>query len=264
MHDCPNCRVPLHGHEEVCPSCGAAQYVRSGFRNFTDVQKEPSVNFMPFVVVIVVVGFGIFMAAQSTWIGGMMKAGPRPVDPLEKLSFMDARNIIEQKITEGLTAVGAKGKFNWQTADGTPADRNSPQDIQLAVETKLQDPNSRRSIIDPIKAYMEKAKIPTLTMTDAKSHATWTYTVQTSHANPADYQLPSFDSLKQEENHQAAPAAEQPASSPQQQYQQQYQQPVQQQPAAQPAQPAQQPVQQQPAQPPQEAMPWDQPQQGSP
>jgi hypothetical protein len=209
---------------------------------------------MPFVAVFVVVGIGIFVAAQSTWLGQLMKQGPIQEDPMEKLTFMDARNIIEQKVTEGLTAVGAKGKFAWQNADGSPSDKTSAQNVQLAIETKLKDPNSRKAIIDPIKAYMEKAKIPTLTMTDTKSHATWTYTVQPSQAaaQPAE-EMPNFDGGSHPEP--AAPSyggdQQQQAAQPQQTYQA----PAEQQPAQQ--QPVQQPVEQQqaPAQP--EANPWD-------
>ncbi len=257
MYDCPNCRVPLHGYEDSCPSCGTAQYVKKGFRNLSHVQQAPGVNWMPFVAVFVIVGIGIFVAAQSTWIGQVMKQGPRQEDPMEKLTFMDARNIIEQKVTEGLTAVGAKAKFNWQNADGSPSDKNSPQDVQLSIETKLKDPNSRKSIIDPIKAYMEKAKIPTLTMTDARSHATWTYTVQPSAAaSQPPEEMPNFDGGSHQES--PAPSYGGDQQQPQQaaQPQQTYQQPVEQQQVQQSPQ-QQQPVEQQQAPAQQEANPWD-------
>lgn len=140
------------------------------------VPKEPGVNMMPVIVLGVLLLVGLFAAAQVTWIGQLMRQGPRQEDPMEKITQQDARNIIETKITEGLTAVGAKGKFEWKKGE-EPADKNSPDPVNLNIDTSLQDPNMHKSIIDPIKDYMDKAKVPTLTMTDEKSHATWTYTV---------------------------------------------------------------------------------------
>jgi hypothetical protein len=104
-----------------------------------------------------------------------MRRGPEPQDPLGGVNQVQARQLIEQRITEGLTAVGAKGKFSWSVS-GQPGDINSPSPIELTVDTSLTDKNARHQIINPIKDYMERAKIPTLTMNDAKSHSTWTYT----------------------------------------------------------------------------------------
>jgi hypothetical protein len=275
MHDCPNCRTPLHGHEEVCPACGAGQYVRRGFNASSHVEQAPAVNWMPFVLVIVVVGAGLFIAAQSTWLGQLMKQGPRQEDPMEKLSFMDARNMIEQKLTEGLTAVGAKGKFTWATADGTAADKSAAGNIQLTVDTKLKDMNSRHAILDPVKPFMDKALVTTLTMNDSKSHATWTLTVQPSARQGQSEEPSDFDSFKRqqadEEQKEQQRQQAQDNSFSQQYQQQQGQQQNQQQQSQQPAQqqqyqqPAQQQQQQQPQQqaPQQEKMPWDTDQQGS-
>ncbi len=129
-----------------------------------------------------------------------MRRGPEPQDPLGGVNQMQARQVIQQRITEGLTAVGAKGKFSWTVA-GQPGDMNSPSPIELTVDTSLSDKNARHQIINPIKDYMERAKVPTLTMNDAKSHSTWTYTCSL----PA----PSAD-----DSVDAAPQAEE--SSPQQ------------------------------------------------
>lgn len=178
MHDCPTCKVPLHDHEEVCPSCGTKQHVRRGSKLLQGQPgyQKPKVNMVPFVVTAIVVGvIGIF-AAQTSWIGQLQRRGPVQEDPLEKMTVGDARNLIETKITEGLTAVGATGKFNYKSA-GQPATKATTGPLELEIETALTDKNQRHAIIDPIKDYMEKAQIPTLVMNDTKAHATWTYTV---------------------------------------------------------------------------------------
>jgi hypothetical protein len=185
MHDCPTCGVPLHGHEEVCPSCGARQHVRRGAYHLEPVQKAPGVNMMPVIVIAVVTIGALVFFAQSNWIGELMRHGPTPEDPMEKITYAQARDIIEQKLNEGLTAVGATGKFEWKSGDA-PADKAVDQQIQLNIETTLSDPNQRKAIIDPVKEDMEKAKINTLTMNDTKSHATWTYSVQPASEAPAE------------------------------------------------------------------------------
>jgi len=199
MHKCPTCKVPLHGWEENCPSCGTKQVVRDSKRSYGS-QQTPGVNPLPFVVGILIAGAALVFAMNSSWIGEVMRRGPEPQDPLGGVSQMQARQVIQQRITEGLTAVGAKGKFSWTVA-GQPGDMNSPSPIELTVDTSLADKNARHQIINPIKEYMERAKVPTLTMNDAKSHSTWTYTCSL----PA----PSAD-----DNVDAAPQAEE--SSPQQ------------------------------------------------
>ena len=115
---------------------------------------------------------------------------------------MQARQLIEQRITEGLTSVGAKGKFSWTVA-GQPGDINSPAPIELTIDTSLADKNARHQIINPIKDYMERAKIPTLTMNDAKSHSTWTYTCQLRSASPED----NSDGLPPQTQAEGDPAA---------------------------------------------------------
>lgn len=184
MHKCPTCKVPLHGWEENCPSCGTKQVVRDSKRSYGG-QQAPGVNVMPFVIGFFVIGIGAMIAMNSSWIGEVMRRGPEPQDPLGGVNQIQARQIIEQKITEGLTAVGAKAKFSW-TVGGQPGDINSPAPIELTVDTSLADRNSRTQIIDPIKDYMERAKIPTLTINDAKSHSTWTYTCQLRSPSPED------------------------------------------------------------------------------
>jgi hypothetical protein len=196
MHKCPTCKVPLHGWEENCPSCGTKQVVRDSKRSYGS-QQTPGVNPLPFVVGILIAGAALVFAMNSSWIGEVMRRGPEPQDPLGGVSQMQARQVIQQRITEGLTAVGAKGKFSWTVA-GQPGDMNSPSPIELTVDTSLADKNARHQIINPIKEYMERAKVPTLTMNDAKSHSTWTYTC-------------SLPAATADDSAEAAPQAEQAA-----------------------------------------------------
>lgn len=191
MHDCPGCGVPLHGHEESCPRCGTKQIVRRKFYDVAGIPKEPGFNWILFVAVILVIGIGVLVALQSSWVGELMRQGPKQEDPLEKMTYLEARQIIEDEITKGLTLVGAKGKFAW-TAGGNPVDKNLNQLMELTVDTTLGVPEQRRDIIDPVKKYMEKAQISTLVMNDSKSHATWTYTVMPSASGPStDSEAPS-------------------------------------------------------------------------
>lgn len=182
MHPCPTCKVPLHGYEETCPSCGTRQHVRSSSKMFGgQTQQAPGVNPMPFIVAFVLVAIGLVGATQVSWVGQLMRRGPVAEDPLEKMTMPQARQIIQSKVNEGLTAVGSVGKFTW-TYQGQPSDINAPGPVELSIETALADPTQRKAIIDPIKDYMAKAQIPTLTMNDTKSHATWTYSVSMQSA----------------------------------------------------------------------------------
>jgi hypothetical protein len=189
MHDCPRCRVPLHGHEETCPSCGERQYVEPQYRN-SHVPKAPPFNFMPIIVVIVIViGVGIY-AAQSSWIGQVMSHKNDVADPLDSMTQAQARDMIENGINQGLTAVGATGKITYK-AEGQPADKTVAGPVEMTVDTKLASPDQHKAVIEPIKQYMEKARIPTLVMNDSKSRANWTYQVTLTapvadDANPLD------------------------------------------------------------------------------
>jgi hypothetical protein len=173
MHDCPTCQVPLHGHEEVCPSCGTKQYVKPEFRR-SNLPKAPGVNPMPFIVVLVGLVLVIFVCAQNSWIGQVFHRGPVVEDPMDKMTILDARNAIETQINQGLTAVGSTAKFAYKVA-GEPSTKDVQKPCELTVDTELKDPKQHKSIVDPIKQYMEKAQVLTLTMNDSKSHATWTY-----------------------------------------------------------------------------------------
>ncbi len=239
MHDCPQCSVPLHGYEEVCPRCGARQRVRKSYSNLLGKNNmKPGFNPLPILVVIVLLGVAGFSLAQTSWIGQLMRRGPAQVDPMDQITQAQARQLIFQKINEGLTACGATGQFKWE-AGGTETDINSAGPVELTVNTKLADPNSRRQIIDPIKELMHKAQIPTLVMNDEKSHATWTYTVQAPLNENKEDDNPLASRYKRDGRDLGQTAAQAPqqqyqAPPQQQQYQQaapqeQYQQPAQQQ-----------------------------------
>jgi hypothetical protein len=135
---------------------------------------------MPFIVVFVGLILVVFICAQNSWIGQVFHRGPVQEDPMDKLTYLDARNAIENGINQGLTAVGAKAKFEYK-AGGEPATKEVQKPVELTVDTELKDPKQHKSIIDPIKPYMEKAQVSTLVMNDSKSHATWTYNL-----GPAD------------------------------------------------------------------------------
>ena len=182
MHDCPTCQVPLHGHEEVCPSCGTKQYVRPEYRR-SNLPKPPGINPLPFIIAGVIGVVGIVFAVQNSWIGQLLSQKPQQEDPIDKMTMLEARQAIETQIMQGLGSVGAKGTFKY--TEGTVATtKDAAKAVELTIDTQLKDPNSHKAIIDPVKPYMAKAQVITLTMNDAKTHATWTYTV--SAAAPSD------------------------------------------------------------------------------
>lgn len=187
MHDCPSCRVPLHGYEEVCPSCGARQAVRRQQRSASNFRPEqPGINWMPFVLSFLVFGIVIILAMSQSWMGKLMTEGPPKEDPMEKLTYTEARNIMETELNNGLSAVGATAKLTWADAnDGSPQDKSIDKPLNLTVDTALPDPNSRKPIIEKVKDYMEKGKVPTLTMNDSKTHAHWTYNMVAPISAPA-------------------------------------------------------------------------------
>lgn len=179
MHDCPVCKVPLHGHEAVCPSCGTKQRARTmGTSKLFggDEVKKPPVNPMPFVVAVLLVLAVAAYLLKDSWIAQLMNRPPQQEDPMAKLTFLEARNVVESKITEGVTALGGKTTFKWQR-NGADVDKASEGPVEVAVEVELKEAEQRKAIVDPVKDYFEKAQIKTLTMTDAKLHATWTYQV---------------------------------------------------------------------------------------
>ena len=173
MHDCPTCKVPLHGHEEVCPSCGTRQYVRPEYRK-SNLPPPPGINPWPFVVIAVIIGIIGIGALQSSWIGQVF-THPVQEDPLSKLTPIDARTNIENGINSGVTAAGSKAVFKY-TSGGQPAQKNTAGIVELTVDASLSDWNQVRSIVDPIKDYMAPAKMSTLTFNDEPHHRSRTYT----------------------------------------------------------------------------------------
>lgn len=186
MHDCPGCRVPLHGYEEVCPSCGMRQAVRRGSKQFSSFRpEEPGINWMPFVLGILGVGVVIILAMSTSWVGKLVREGPPKEDPMDKMTFTEARNIVEQELNTGLSAVGASPKLTWaDTTEGKPLDKTVDQPVSLTVDVSLSDTNARKQIMDKVKDYLEKAKILTLTMNDSRTHAHWTYNMTPAAVRP--------------------------------------------------------------------------------
>lgn len=175
MHDCPKCEVPLHGHEQFCPSCGTRQYVKPEYRNAAKL-ATPKVNMIPLAVAAIAIIVCIFVAAKDSWVVQILMHKTPAEDPLDKLTTPEARQIIEKQISEGLAAVGAPCSVKYSQA-GKESSSSVNEPLEMTIETKLTEPNQHKAIIDPIKQYMDKAQIPTLVMHDAKSRATWTYSL---------------------------------------------------------------------------------------
>ena len=152
--------------------------------------EEPKVNLVPFVLAFFLLIIFVVGAMQSTWIGQLMREPKHEVDPMEKMTYLDARNAIETGLNQGLAAAGTKGKLTWQATGGAGTgkgeERNLDVPVELSVATSLSQPDLRKQIVDPIKPYMEKAKLYTLTVTDSRSHATWTYNMQPGTSSSAD------------------------------------------------------------------------------
>ena len=154
--------------------------------------QEPSVNIVPFVLMFVGVAVFFLISMQGTWVGQLMRRGPEQVDPMDKLTYADARNIIDNELNKNLAAVGAKNsRLTWH-APGAAPDPNNQTDprlvdgpIELTVTTTLPTPDLRKQVVDPIKPYFEKAKLFSLEMSDTKSHAHWTYNM-TPGATPIE------------------------------------------------------------------------------
>jgi hypothetical protein len=177
MHDCPTCKVPLHGHEEVCPSCGTKQYVRPEYRR-SNMPPPPGVNPLPIILAVVGVGLILVLASSGSWIGQLMTRGPVQEDPMAKVTPVQARATVEDYINKGLASAGAKGKIKYTVA-GADSTKDAPGPVEMAVDMSgLKDPNQRHNIFDPIKDYLGPGKITALTINDVegKTTRTWTYT----------------------------------------------------------------------------------------
>jgi hypothetical protein len=171
------------------------QIVRPEYRNI-QVPKEPPMNKIPIVVALIILGIiGIF-AAQGSWIGQLLTHGAPNQDPLDSLTITQARAMIETQITQGLTQAGAPVKISYTLA-GQPADKSSDKPLEMAIDTTLKNPAQHKAIIDPIKQYMGKARIPSLVMRDSKSHATWTYSCALTNQGTDTGQVPDTGSAEQ-------------------------------------------------------------------
>ncbi|CAN5371918.1 hypothetical protein BH11CYA1_BH11CYA1_32890 [soil metagenome] len=186
MHDCPTCKVPLHGHEAVCPSCGTKQRIKMGSSKLFggEQTQKPSINLMPFLAAgLIALGVAGYLLKDS-WIAQLINRPPQVEDPIAKMTFLEARNVIESKVTEGVAATGGKTTFKWQRA-GADVDKASEGPVEVEAQVELKDASERKAIIDPVKEYFDKAGITTLNVKDEKLHATWTYSV-TKAAAPTE------------------------------------------------------------------------------
>jgi hypothetical protein len=134
----------------------------------------------------------VIFAAQNSWIGQVMKRGPVVEDPLRSMSPQTARQTLEQQVVANLASVGAKGKLTWMAGEKV-VDRNFPETVELTIDTELHDAQQRRMVVDPVKQLMNPGKIATITMNDAKSHATWTYSIAPSLTDDEKSPTPESD-----------------------------------------------------------------------
>jgi len=188
MKDCPRCEAPLHDHESVCPRCGEKQIVSKSLSDSSLFEQKSTMNPVPVIVVIVLIIAGLGFAAKESWIGQLLARGPVQADPMDSITPVVARQLIEEKITANLASVGATGKFEWKENDGK-ADKNSPliKSCTLDIETALKDPKGQHDmVVEPAKAYMDKGNVRAITMNDVKAHATWTYTLAPPAPTGAD------------------------------------------------------------------------------
>jgi hypothetical protein len=146
--------------------------------------QKPTINLMPFVAAgVIALGVAGYLLKDS-WIGQLMNRPPQVEDPIAKMTYLEARNLIETKLTEGVAATGGKTTMKWQRA-GAEVDKASEGPVEVEAQVELKDGNDRKAIIDPLKEYFDKAGITTLNVKDEKLHATWTYSV-TKAAAPTE------------------------------------------------------------------------------
>lgn len=176
MHDCRGCQTPLHGHESFCPVCGQKQYVKPEFQGQMFDQGKQGFNPLVLILLILLAGGVLVYAVQSSWIGQVIRRGPEVVDPIASLSQPAAREKLETGIIENLASQSSTGKFTYMAEDKVVT-RDYPQPVELTVNVNLKNPALRKSIIEPVKALMVPAHIKTITLDDARSHATLTYSV---------------------------------------------------------------------------------------
>jgi hypothetical protein len=150
-------------------------------RLFGDEIKKPPTNPMPIIITLVVIAALFFVMGQTSWLGQLLTKGPTKADPLAKMTFQEARTLIDTKLTEGFTAAAVKGTVKWQR-DSKDVDKLSPGPVEVAVDAELASPDQHKAIVDPIKDYMDKAQITSLVFNDTKDpkvHRNWTYKVST-------------------------------------------------------------------------------------
>jgi hypothetical protein len=157
-----------------------------------DEIKKPPSSPLPWIITLVVVGGLVFLMAQTSWIGQLITKGPTKEDPLAKMTFQEARTLIDSKLNEGFTAAGVKGTVKWQREE-KEVDKLTPGPIDVNVDAALESPDQHKAIVEPIKDYMPKAEIGQLVFNDTKNPKTkrnWTYRVSTEAA-PADGAAPA-------------------------------------------------------------------------
>jgi hypothetical protein len=185
MHDCPQCQVPLHGHESFCPVCGLKQRVRPEFQGQNAQQYDKPFNPLGLILAVLVLGGVLFYALQGSWVGQLARRGPEAPAGDSALAPPAAREKLENAVLQNLAGQSKTCKFVYMSGEKT-VDRNSPQPVELTIDVNLKDPKIRKSIVEPVKSLMVPAQINTLTLNDSHSHATITYSVAIGASDSAD------------------------------------------------------------------------------
>jgi hypothetical protein len=199
MRDCPACRVPLHGYEDVCPSCGTKQIPSRSQRGPYGTNykfEQPGVNWMPFILAFVGLAVVVVIGMNSSWIGQLMRGENKPPDdPIANMNYMEARNLVDAELNKNLQAAGATNTtLTWRsTANSAAAEPGAPPTddkavdgpIELTIDTKLPSKDLIKQVVDPIKPYMEPAKIYVLNVNDSASRAHRTYNLSEGASTPS-------------------------------------------------------------------------------
>ncbi len=185
MHDCPQCQVPLHGHEAFCPVCGQKQQVRPEFQGQSMQEYRKPFNPLGLILIVLLIGGLLFYAIQNSWVGQLIKRGPEPPPGDAALAPPAAREKLENAILQNVSGQSKICKFVYMAGEKT-VDRSYPQPVELTIDVNLKDPSIRKSIVEPVKSLMVPAQIGTLTLNDSHSHATITYSVAVGSSDSSD------------------------------------------------------------------------------
>ncbi len=181
MHDCPRCKVPLHGYEKVCPACGTPQYVSSAYEYDDNTFARPKNNSLPIIVVASLLLFGLcgYFVIQYTWVGQLIKGNK---DEPKVLTTLESRNKIMETLDQDFKNINVQYKCKCLSQD-KEVPLTTDQDINLSIEAKLANKSQKDGIVPSLKPFLQTAKISTIVIKDTKTQASWTYTITQDNLN---------------------------------------------------------------------------------